>query len=759
MKRQWLTFTTVALSVLVAGSVLAQQPNSPHIGFAYPAGGQQGTTFKVKLGGRFLTGASGVLVSGRGVTADVSEFDPLVAGQKLTDMRDKAQALQQELQKKGNDPALRQELQDLRLKIGNYVRRQQNPVIAEILTVEVKIAGGAEPGLRQLRVNTPTGLSNPILFAVGQLPEVMEKDLKSGPADAEQPITIPAVVNGRIIPGDGDRVRTPVRQGQQYAPGDVDRYRFRANQGQDLVLAVSARELMPYLADAVPGWFQATLTLFDAEGHELAYDDDYRFQPDPVLRYTIPRDGEYVAEIKDALFRGREDFVYRLTIGAVPFITSVFPLGGTAGTRTNTELTGWNLPTTRLTVDAKGNQPGLFPISLRTGTINSNRVPFALDALPEVMEREPNNSVKEAQTLALPVIVNGRIQQAGDEDVFRLDGKAGMQVAIEVAARRLGSPLDSRIELTDATGKRIAFNDDSEDKSAGLLTHQADSYVLATLPAAGTYYVRLGDTQRQGGAEFSYRLRVSPARQDFTLLVSPSTIIVPGGGNAVVTATIVRHDGFAGDVVLGLKDAPGGFIVNGGVVPAGQDKVRLTVTAPPGAARGPVDYELEGRATIGGKPVTHRAVPTEDMMQAFAYRHLVATDGLRASIIARGQTRVQSALQTAQPIRIAVGGSAPVRVTIPPGYRTFEKVELELSEPPDGISVRDLSLGFDGATFVIVADRDKAKAGVKGNLIVNVSGVRMPLPNAPNANAAARQRQTIGTLPAIPIEITPREQR
>ena len=32
-----------------------------------------------------------------------------------------------------------------------------------------------------------------------------------------------------------------------------------------------------------------------------------------------------------AIYRGREDFVYRITIGELPFVTSIFPLGGRAG--------------------------------------------------------------------------------------------------------------------------------------------------------------------------------------------------------------------------------------------------------------------------------------------------------------------------------------------------------------------------------------------------------------------------------------------
>ena len=706
---------------LMAPVARAQQQNNPHLGYVYPAGGQQGTSFRVRVGGRFLSGTNNILVSGRGVRAQVADYDRPLTGQQLTELRDKAT----ELQKKANDPAVRKELLDIRMRVADSVRRNQSPMLSEIVTVEVTVDPDAEAGLRQLRLDTPVGLSNPLVFCVGQLPEVSEKELKNGQADAEQTITVPAVVNGRIIPGDGNRLQQPVRQGQQYMPGDVDRYRFQARKGQDLVVAVSARELMPYLADAVPGWFQATLAL-------------------------------YVVEIKDALFRGREDFVYRITIGAVPFVTGIFPLGGPIGAKTATEITGWNLPTTKLTVDAKGAKPGYYPVSVRAGTINSNRVPFALDTLPEAVEREPNDTPANAQRVILPIIVNGRIQQPGDTDVFSFEGRAGMKVVAEVVARRLGSPLDSALELTDAAGLRIGFNDDHDDKAAGLITHQADSLLTATLPSPGRYLLRISDTQHQGGPDYAYRLRISLARPDFDLWIAPSSIIASAGGSVAVTAFAVRKDGFAGDIVLSLKDAPGGFRLDGGIVPAGADKVRVTLTAPPGPLKAPMSLEIEGRAVVDGKTILHRAVPAEEMMQAFAYKHLVAADDLRVSVIARGQTRVQSALLSAQPVKIPAGGNARIRMATPPGYRTFEKIELELSEPPDGISVKDLSLGFDGADFVIQTDSSKVKAGLRGNLIVNISGERVPPANAQRpAGAAARQRITIGTLPAIPFEITP----
>jgi len=775
---RWSAATWVAAMLLLAPAVRGQQPNSPHIGFAYPAGGRQGTTVQIQVGGRFLEGATGVVASARGVRAEVVGYDKPLTQREITDLRDKAQ----ELQKTANNPATRKEVADIRQRIGDSLRRNANPVLSEFVTLAVTIEPDAKPGLQQLRLATPLGLSNPVLFSVGQLPEVIEQDEVSIPeptpnraggrapnrapnqalgevpaplpipSDTAQAVTLPAIINGRIVPNDTRGGPGPLRQPNQYLPGDEDRYRFQARKGQELVVSVSARELIPYLADAVPGWFQATVALYDAGGHELAYDDDYRFQPDPVLHYRIPEDGEYTVEIKDALYRGREDFVYRIAVGELPFVTSIFPLGGPARSKTTVQATGWNLPTNTLTMDASDAEPGVYPLAMHRGELLSNRVPFALDNLRDTLEREPNNALKEAQKLTLPIIVNGRIQAAGDVDIYALSGRAGDQIVAEVVARRLGSPLDSVIELTDGAGRRLALNDDHTDKESGLITHQADSKIIFSLPASGTYFLRVGDIQRKGGSEYGYRLRVSAPQPDFKLRITPSEINASAGTSIPVAVHALRKDGFSGDIVLGLRGAPEGFTLSGGVVPSGQDQIRLTLNVPPVRLAEPISLSLEGRGMIQGKTVVRRAAPAEEMMQAFAYRHLVPADSLRLTVLARGGVRVPPRIVGDQVVKIPAGGTVRVRVAIP-AVRAFEKIELALSEPPEGIELRDLVVTQAGAEFVLQADATKAKAGLRGNLIVTVSGERVPPPGGNQQGPAARRRLPLGTLPAISFEV------
>lgn len=759
-------FPLLAAFVALVPAAQAQQ-NAPHLAYVLPAGGQQGATIQVKLGGQFLPNVTKVYVSGGGVEATVADYARPMNPMQATQLRDRMQ----ELQKLPMDAAVRKEMLDIRVKLLTFnSARLTSPVLAEAVTLQVAIAGGAEPGKRELRVATPQGLSNPLVFCVGQLPEFTETEsidvALPGPNQpvnqvqisrpaTDMRITLPATVNGRIKPG-LPRLQAQARAGQQFTPGEADRYRFQARAGQQLVIAASARELMPYLADAVPGWFQAVLTLTDSSGNEVAYDDDYRFHPDPVIHYAIPKDGEYTVEIKDALYRGREDFVYRITLGELPFVTGIFPLGGEAGARTAVELTGWNLPANKTAMDAKDKGPGIYPLAVRQQGRISNSEPFMVDTLPEAFEKEPNNSAASAQPVKLPIIMNGRVGRPGDWDVFRFEGRAGQAIVAEVYARRLDSPLDSVLRLTDAKGKQLAFNDDYEDKGAGLETHHADSKIMATLPAAGTYYLYLGDAQQKGGPEYAYRLRIGPPRPDFALRVTPSAINAGANMTVPITVHALRQDGFSGGIALALKDAPRGFTLTGGALPAGQDEVRLTLTVPTQPLDDPISLNLEGRATIQGRDVTRLAAPAEDMMQAFAYRHLVpATDlkvEIRRAVALRGPVRVSGE----QPLQIPAGGEVRFQVQVPiPPNNVLEKVVYELSEPPEGIDLRDTSPVPNGAEIVLHCDAAKAKPGLKGNLIVTVSAERKPPAGAASA-PANRQRVQLGTLPAMPFEIVKR---
>ena len=46
----------------------------PYLGFVYPAGGQQGTTFQIRVGGQNLDEVDEAIVSGKGVSARIVDY-------------------------------------------------------------------------------------------------------------------------------------------------------------------------------------------------------------------------------------------------------------------------------------------------------------------------------------------------------------------------------------------------------------------------------------------------------------------------------------------------------------------------------------------------------------------------------------------------------------------------------------------------------------------------------------------------------------
>jgi len=857
----------------------------PHIGYAYPAGGQKGSVFQIMIGGQNLRGVTDVHIVGDGVSASVVRYMGRVRNlsrderrevmRRIREVRAKQRAeltsadgsgtardtdagaietkptkktdsqgsstrtrTNKRAAKRGGDknqsadsaattgrrkkqtkqpqrnrtqtPKKNQQQQKTEstladadaVKLPNHPllndidklgpielefleneffrfnkKKQLNSQIAETVMIEVFIDADAPPGDCELRLITPLGLTNPLCFQVGQLPEVSEHEpYEIGPAPAPA-VDIPVTLNGQI------------------RPGDVDRFRFRAVQGQQLVIRTSARHLIPYLADAVPGWFQATLALFDTEGKEVAFADDYRFHPDPVLFFEVPETGTYTLEIHDSIYRGREDFVYRIAVGELPYVTTVFPLGGRAGDDTVAAIDGWNLPTAQLPLDTRRSDGGDIghTTALQDLEFSSNTLVYDVGELKEGDETEPNDTPQMAHRIRTPRIVNGRIAQAGDVDVFRFKGNGGHEVVAEVFGRRLHSPLDSLLRLTDAKGRVLAWNDDHMDKDGhlhrdmGFITHHADSYLRVKLPRSGFYFLHVADTQRHGGEAYAYRLRVGPPQPDFALRMTPSSLNMSPGRAVTVCVHVLRKDGFDGAIDLHLKDAPPGLVLDGARIPAGRDRVRMTLTAPRDAPEVAVSLHLEGRAKIGKKTITRPVVPAEEMMQAFLYRHLVPVQALVVKINGARYRPPPVTLADATPIRIPLGSRVNVRIHAPMHGR-LGNVRLELNDPPAGVTLTDVIAIPNGLEFVLSAAKDKSLVGFADNLIVEafteriIGGQQGKKPGEKSKSrssnrsrnkqskgkkkgqksakktekAVKTQRVSVGILPAIPIEIVRR---
>ena len=326
---RWLIFVA-AMGVLTAQQVIP----TPHVGYVYPAGGRPGTTFEVTVAGQYLDGVSNVFVSGSGVEAKIVKYIKPIGFLAFQDLLKEAQELAKKRMSGGKwtaeDEKKGAELKD---KMENVVTRAASLSIGELVKVQITIAADAAPGDRELRMGAGLGLTNPLVFCVGQAPEVSKPAAKVESAFKQQAQQAQQVYRGRYNavppkPPGPATITLPATVNGQILPGGVDRYKFKATKGQQIVAVASARKLIPYISDAVPGFFQATLALYDAKGKEVEYADHFLFNQDPVLHYEVPADGEYL--LADPRFDLPRPRGFRLPHhgGRVAVHHQHFPVGG-----------------------------------------------------------------------------------------------------------------------------------------------------------------------------------------------------------------------------------------------------------------------------------------------------------------------------------------------------------------------------------------------------------------------------------------------
>ncbi len=143
---------------------------------------------------------------------------------------------------------------------------------------------------------------------------------------------------------------------------------------------------------------------------------------------------------------------------------------------------------------------GVYPIRIHTDDGLSNVLLFSVSDLPEISEKEPNDSIAEAQPINIPVTISGTLK-GPDQDFYRFTAKTHERLVLEVEARRIGSAIDPALEVLDSAGHRIAMNDDAPGLGV-------DSRVDVTFPKAGTYYVVVHDSKYSEQTQNFYRLKV-----------------------------------------------------------------------------------------------------------------------------------------------------------------------------------------------------------------------------------------------------------
>lgn len=573
MKKMILTLC----AVLVGLSAFAQKGN---IGFVYPSGARQGTTVEITVGGQNISKAKAVFISGEGVTGE------LIPAPKAAKKKGKG--------RKKKD-----------------IGEEDNLQLADQVRFRLTIAPDAAVGMRNLRLILPNGWSNRLYFEIGELPDVLEKAGETISATSEK---LPVCFNGQIM------------------RSDVDRFRFLAKKGKDMVIKVKGREFVPYIADAVPGWFQPIIRLYGPDGKEITYNDDYRFNVDPVIIFKVPETGYYDVEINDALYRGREDFVYRMEVGELPFITGITPIGSVAGKKVQVSLRGVNLKSRSIRFNA--GKPGRKSINVRgSNGLSSNSLGFDVSPFQPLQTKrlKPNTSSDAAWALEEGMVVEQNFSEKLQQHWYSFEVEKNHLVNLDIVARRLGAPTDARITVFDSKAQVIQDIDDVTTMDEPMMTHFADPSVCFKA-ARGTYYIRVMESQGHFGADFSYRLSIDRASPDFSLRIEPSTISVPENGTGVFNVEVSRKQKFGGEISLDVSGLPRGYKVRGNVIEKGQKKTFVSITAPEGAEHKVILPKVTGAASQGGVSISREAVPAEAMMQAFYYTHLLPVDEFRVEV-------------------------------------------------------------------------------------------------------------------------------
>ena len=316
----------VFLITLSALGTFTLSAADPYVGYIYPAGIKAGETNRLVIGGQNLNRIRGVHFSLKGLRVlnieNVPSFSPPTGPQRkhLAKWLDGIADGHLEEPPLPDDPHLDEwrsnswwralgSLDAGKIAIVErylYVPRnalQATPSLRQKLLVTVAADASAKPGRGEMCLYGSAGISAPRPFEISAAPHVAEPLYAPPhrPPHEPPPIEVPSggaiLLDGQIMPGETDAVLLRLRE--------QGRYSFK----------VTARELQPYVGDAVPGFFNPSLSLKAASGETVAFaDDEMRFRPDPTMRFVPRADGLYRLEIHDVLYRGREDFVYLIEV-------------------------------------------------------------------------------------------------------------------------------------------------------------------------------------------------------------------------------------------------------------------------------------------------------------------------------------------------------------------------------------------------------------------------------------------------------------
>jgi len=499
----------------------------------------------------------------------------------------------------------------------------------------ITVASDVPPGAYEARVLARFGLSNPRTFVVGTHAEVLEKGGNSSPETA-QALALESVVNGRTD--------------SQAA----DYYKLTVKKGQRILVDCASRELDSRASDA--------LLLLAPDGRELE-----RVRQGGLLDHTAAADGPLILKVHDFVYRGGDQYFYRLTVTTGPRIDYVFPPAAEQGKTAKVTVFGRNLPggsPSKVTMDGKvldqltvdltapgdpvarqrlattlsvgGAGAGLDGFEYRVRGANgllSNPALLTFAQGAVTSEVEPNNAPAQAQRISLPATLAGQFATPNDRDWFAFDAKKGDAFWLEVTSHRLGLPTSPLVVI-----QKAAKNEKGEETFSDV-QELADSTVNLGGPEfntthrdpAGRFEAKEDASYRIGIRDLFGRTLASPRHAylltlrkespDFRLVAVPDAAPAKKNPNDVVASApsmwrgealpikllVFRRDGFKEDINVTVSGLPAGIIAPPVRIPAASNTFSLFLAAKDDAPAGLGEVKITGTAKVGDAQLVREA--------------------------------------------------------------------------------------------------------------------------------------------------------
>lgn len=518
---------------------------------------------------------------------------------------------------------------------------------------DVVVSADAEPGVRELRVATDQAVSSVSHLIVTDYPVVREDEKKANNTrNQAAAVTVPAAICGRV-----ERAE------------DVDFYSFEGKSGQQITAELFAQRAtagihgmvvrgpLIYLMDGL-------MTLYGPNGQVVAQNDNF-FGGDSFLATTLPEDGTYYLEVRDARYAGSGRYAYCVELASRPYAHATFPVSVQSGKTIDAIAIGHALGEST-DVEIRGtadSQTGVIRQRLQTGAGETNPVSILVSEYPQIVADGSNVSIETALPLDFPVGINGRFPEDDGVHYYAFDAKKGDAFLFEVTAHRLGLPLDCVLEVFDANGKLLKESDD--------YLQSKDSKFYWNAAADGQFFLAIRDLHGRGGERFLYHLSAERSGPDFELSGEYYYAQLAPGTNMIWFAKLNRINAFNGPVEIVVEGLPEGVTAESLTIPEGMIHGAIILKCARKAMINASLVRVYGRATITG--------PDGQEREIIRYGRVTCEQQSSGGGQARWPIRTQIVGVT-KPLDLLKVEATPDELTLKPGEKQELKVRIERQE-------------------------------------------------------------------------------